>query len=148
MLVPSVPGRWVIISDRLPDLKGKGCVTGLVYDGFQNELPTASSFRRELWLTAGPQGSQDASWERFMENKTHTMTWATFGLSSDKVFTIYSASHHHPQIPAFCILSIIWVVPQWTRECRHLMRFWFPFLWVHTQRRGGWVIWQFYFEFL
>lgn len=107
MLVPSVPGRWVIISDRLPDLKGKGYVTGLVYDGFQNELPTASSFRRELWLTAGPQGSQDASWERFMENKTHTMTWTTFGLSSDKVFTIYSASYHHPQVPAFCILSII-----------------------------------------
>lgn len=36
------------MSDRLPDLKGKGCVTGLVYDGFQNELPTVSSFRSEL----------------------------------------------------------------------------------------------------
>lgn len=35
------------------------------------------------------------------------MTWAAFGLSSDKVFTIYSASHHYPQLSAFCILAII-----------------------------------------
>lgn len=51
-----------------------------------------SSFRRELWLAAGLQGSCNASWERLIEKTTCTMTWVPSGVSVDKLYTVRSAS--------------------------------------------------------